>query len=293
MQTKMCNICGIEKNINDFNKKADSKDGYHPYCKNCDSIKHKEYYQKNKEHLKQKMKKYYQNNKIKIRKVNQKWYFEHQQEMKEYNKRYFNENKDKLLKQQKEYYENNKDIILKKQNQYYKQHRDEINEKRKEYLKEYRKKYNETHKEQIKEKKKKYKQEHKDKTREQSKRHYYNVLKNNELLLFKKRIRGLIRTSLDRKGQIKNSYTEEILGCNIDFFINYLIKTYEDNYNDEWKDEYLSEVHIDHIKPLKYAQNEDEVIKYCHYTNLQLLKKKDNLEKGSNIEWELKNDNTD
>ena len=106
--------------------------------------------------------------------------------------------------------------------------------------------------------------------------------------MFKKRIRGLIRTSLDRKGQIKNNYTEEILGCDIEFFIDYLIKTYENNYNEKWEDEYLSQVHIDHIKPLKYAKNEDEVIKYCHYTNLQLLKAKDNLDKKDSLEWELK-----
>lgn len=288
METKICSCCKLKKNINEFHKKSDSKDGHHPYCKECSSIKRKKYYQENKEHSKKIMKKYYQNNKSKVRKSNQKWYFEHQQEIKEYNKRYFNENKDKLLKQQKEYYENNKDIILKKQNEYYKQHKDKINEKRKEYLKEYNKKYKETHKEEIKAKKKKYRQENKDKTREQSKRHYYNVLKNNELLLFKKRIRGLIRTSLDRKKQTKNNYTEEILGCSIECFVNYLINTYEKNYNEKWKDEFLSKVHIDHIIPLKYAKTEEEVIKYCHYSNLQLLKKKDNLEKGSNKEWELK-----
>lgn len=287
METKICSKCGVKKDINDFYKKNDSKDGCYSYCKKCSSIIRKQYYEKNKENSKLKMKEYYQKNKNKIRNFNQKWYFEHQQEMKEYNKKYFNKNKDKLLKQQKEYYENNKDTILEKQTKYYKQHKNEIKEKRKEYFKKYNKKYNEMHKEEIKIKKKKYRQEHKDKTREQSKRHYYNVLKNNELLLFKKRIRTLIRTSLDRKKQTKNNYTEKILGCSIENFINYLIKTYEKNYNEKWENEFLSKVHIDHIIPLKYAQNEEEVIKYCHYSNLQLLKKRDNLEKGSNIEWEL------
>ena len=287
METKVCSCCKIEKDIKEFHKKSDSKDGHYYYCKECSSIKRKKYYQENKEHSKKIMKKYYQNNKSKVRKSNQKWYFEHQQEIKEYNKKYRNENKDKLLKQQKEYYENNKDIILKKQSQYYKQHRDEINKKRKEYLKEYSKKYYETHKEQIKEYNKKYRQEHKDKTREKSKRHYYNVLKNNELLLFKKRIRGLIRTSLDRKGQIKNSYTEEILGCNMDFFIDYLIKTYENNYKEKWDWKYLKDVHIDHVIPLASVNTEEDVIRFCHYTNLQLLKAKDNLRKSDKLDWSI------
>lgn len=288
MNTKICSCCKIEKDINEFYKKSDSKDGHHPYCKKCSSIKRKKYYQENKEHSKKTMKEYYENNKEQIRKINQKWYFKHQEEMKEYNNKYFNDNKSKILKQQKEYYQNNKDIILKKQHKYYQEHKEEINEKRKDYLKEYDKKYKQEHKEEIKIKKRIYRENNKDKERKFANYYYHNVLKKDDLFMFKKRIRNLVRTSLDRKGQIKNSYTEEILGCSIEFFIDYLIKTYEDNYNEKWKDEYLSQVHIDHIKPLKYAKNEDEVIKYCHYTNLQLLKAKDNLDKKDSLEWELK-----
>lgn len=288
MNTKICSCCKLEKNINEFHKKSDSKDGHHPYCKECSSIKRKKYYQENKEHTKNMTRKYYENNKEQIRETNKKWYFEHHEKMKIYNNKYFKNNKEEILKQHKEYYEKNKDIMLEKQHEYYYEHKDEIREKRKEYDKNYKIKYKEEHKEEIKKRKKIYKQNNREKERKFANYYYHNVLKKDDLFMFKKRIRGLIRTSLDRKGQIKNSYTEQILGCNIDFFINYLIKTYEDNYNEKWKNEYLSEVHIDHIKPLKYAQNEDEVIKYCHYTNLQLLKKKDNLEKGSNKEWELK-----
>ena len=31
-----------------------------------------------------------------------------------------------------------------------------------------------------------------------------------------------------------------------------------------------------------------EVIKLCHYSNLQLLKEEDNLRKGDKLNWELK-----
>lgn len=287
MKTKICSCCKIEKDINEFYKKSDSKDGCHPYCKECSSIKRKKYYQENKEHSKKLMKKYYENNKDEIRKINQKWYFEHQKEMKKYNNKYFNKNKEKLLEQQKEYYENNKDAILEKAKKYYEQNKREINKKRKDYFKEYNKKYKQEHKEELKIKKKLYKQTHKEEEKQFRNYYYNNVLKKDNLFMFKKRIRGLIRTSLDRKGQIKNSYTEEILGCSIEFFIDYLIKTYENNYNEKWKYEYLTQVHIDHIKPLKYAKNENEIIKYCHYTNLQLLKAQDNLDKNDKLNWSL------
>lgn len=40
------------------------------------------------------------------------------------------------------------------------------------------------------------------------------------------------------------------------------------------------EVQVDHIIPLQTAKTTDEVIKLCHYTNLQLLRKEDNLKKA-------------
>ena len=39
----------------------------------------------------------------------------------------------------------------------------------------------------------------------------------------------------------------------------------------------------DHIKPLSLATTEDEVIRLCHYKNLQPLWKIDNLKKGDKI----------
>ena len=41
--------------------------------------------------------------------------------------------------------------------------------------------------------------------------------------------------------------------------------------------------HIDHIIPLASAKSIEEVIKLCHYTNLQPLWAEDNLKKGAKI----------
>ena len=85
---------------------------------------------------------------------------------------------------------------------------------------------------------------------------------------------------------IKKESTEKILDCSIDFFINYLLQTFKDNYGYEYNG--IEKVHIDHIIPLATAKTEEDVIKLCHYSNLQLLKAKDNLEKGAKLNYELK-----
>ena len=103
----------------------------------------------------------------------------------------------------------------------------------------------------------------------------------------KVQVRNLIRGSFNRKGAVKKRKTEQLLGCTLDFFANYLLETYYNNYGEEWDG--IEEVHIDHIVPLAVATTEDEIIKLCHYSNLQLLKAKDNLEKRDKTDWNLNN----
>jgi len=76
----------------------------------------------------------------------------------------------------------------------------------------------------------------------------------------------------------KNCKTMDILGISIDGFREYLKSKFTENMTFEnygkqgW--------HIDHIIPLSSANNEEEILKLCHYTNLQPLWAKDNIIKG-------------
>lgn len=222
----------------------------------------KQWYLKNRERILQKRKEYYQENKEKIMKYHQ-TSEKVQQYLKKYRKEYYEKNKEDILEKQKEKYKNNKEVYSKKNKKY----RDNHKEKMSEYSKEYRK----THRKDINKK-------------------YLERKNKDSLFKFKCNIRSMIKKSFNKKGFKKKYKSEIIFGCSIDDLIKHLIKTYEDNYNEKWKDEYLSNVHIDHIKPLKCAKNEEEVIKLCHYSNLQLLKAKDNLCKSSKLDWSLNNE---
>ena len=75
----------------------------------------REYYEQNKEQIREKQQQYCQKNKDKKQ---------------DYDKQYYEENKDKRLKYKKQYYEQNKENIREYNRQRYQKNRDEINERR-------------------------------------------------------------------------------------------------------------------------------------------------------------------
>lgn len=187
------------------------------------------------------------------------------------------------------YYEINKDKVKERSNTYYYNHREEILEKRRTYRKihkadiaKYKKDYYKNNKLKIQ----KYKKEYANK----NKKYLANYFKEyqrfrraaDDLHRFKMQIRHLVWLSFNKNGEIKSKKTEEILGCDLDFFISYLLETYKKNYGVDYNNK--EKVHIDHIIPLATAKTEEDIIKLCHYTNLQLLKAKDNLKKGAKKE---------
>jgi len=92
-------------------------------------------------------------------------------------------------------------------------------------------------------------------------------------------IRCRIREFLNQKKFNKKNKTSEIVGCNQTELKLFLENKFEpkmswDNYG-EW--------HIDHIIPLSSSSDEVEILKLCHFTNLQPLWKTENLKKGNKI----------
>jgi hypothetical protein len=89
--------------------------------------------------------------------------------------------------------------------------------------------------------------------------------------------RSLIYTALKKNNISKKEGTEKMLGCSIEEFKAYLESLFQPGMS--WDNMGRAGWHIDHICPCSQAQNEEELIKLQHYTNLQPLFENDNLAK--------------
>lgn len=160
----------------------------------------------------------------------------------------------------REYYLNNKQEICEDRKIHYSLNRDSKIE--------YQKNYYLDNKDKIIEYKKEHTAKNRDKIREYKNNYQNDRRKNDPIFKLKYVVSRTIRRSLKCKGLSKSQKSIEILGCDIEFFKSYLESMFIDDMN--W-DNYGSCWDIDHIIPLSTAENEDDVIKLNHYTNLQPL----------------------
>lgn len=86
METKLCRVCGIEKEICNFSKCEKAKDKLQYRCKECDSLKRKARWEENKKAESD---------------CNKKWYVENRDKALEYSGSYFQNNKERLMQQRK------------------------------------------------------------------------------------------------------------------------------------------------------------------------------------------------
>jgi hypothetical protein len=88
--------------------------------------KDKEYYEDNKEYIKEYKKQYYEENKEEINKKGIAWYEDNKEKVQEYNKQYQEDNKDKIKAQKIIYKETHKEEYKERDAKYYREHKDEI-----------------------------------------------------------------------------------------------------------------------------------------------------------------------
>lgn len=94
-------------------------------------------------------------------------------------------------------------------------------------------------------------------------------------ILMRRRIRGI----LNSKNLKKRLSCESIVGCSYSELKIYLETKFTEGMS--WDNQ--GTWHIDHIIPLSSAQNEEQVFKLCHYTNLQPLWAEDNIRKSNKL----------
>src|ERR1035437_5428905 len=89
--------------------------------------------------------------------------------------------------------------------------------------------------------------------------------------LFKlsKNLSNRIHGALKAKSWTKNNSTKDILGCSLDELKAHLEKQFLPGMT--WQNNTLEGWHLDHIYPLAKATSVEELIRLCHYTNLQPL----------------------
>lgn len=252
MDTKVCKKCGIEKSLTEFrksyNKKID-KYYYRSECHDCELNYGRQYELTRPDRTEYK------------REYSKKYREQHKEELAENNKKYRSEHKDELSQKSKDYYEKTKDDRIRKQKDYYQNNREKIID--------YHHKYNRDNSEILVKKAYEYQK--------------YKV-STDEFYKFKRLIRDCVLKSFKRTNHRKNSFAKDIIGTDFETTWEYLKETWKKNYGTEYNGELY---HIDHIIPLSTAKTEEDVIRLCHYTNLQLLKPEDNLEKSDNLNWKI------
>jgi len=143
----------------------------------------------------------------------------------------------------------------------------------------YQKQYYLDNKESIIETKKQWYLDNKESIKESQKQYQRNRRQTDPLYKLKYTVRCRICTFIKRAKLKKTSKTVDMLGCTWEQCREHLEKQFEDGMT--WDNH--GDWHIDHIIPLASATTKEQIIKLCHYSNLQPLWAIDNMIKGDKI----------
>jgi hypothetical protein len=235
---------------------------------------------KNKEEQKAYQKAHYQANKDKIAEQKKGYYQANKEKIAERKKARYQANKDKIAEQKKGYYQANKEKIAERKKARYQANKEKILERQKAYC--------EANKEKIAERKKARYQANKEKIIERKKAYISQRRKSDPLFKLTCIYRNSCYRAFKSIGQKKNNPSLKLLGLET---WQELTKHLESKFYDHPKtgekmtfdNHGIHGWHIDHIIPLDSAKTEEDIIKLCHYTNLQPLWAEENLSKSNKI----------
>jgi len=240
------------KDISEFAKRMDSKDGHDSQCRLChaeymkvygqnNKEKYKEYCEKNREYMNAHRREYNAKNK------------EHTKEIRK--KRYDNADPDKIKMDQKNNYEKHKKDRLEKAKIYYQKNKEEIIKKVQNYFK-----------------------KNKDKVMNYHRDYFKNRYKTDIEFKLAECLRKRILLAL-KKGY-KSDLSVALLGCSIEEATIHIENQFVDGMN--WEKFLNGEIHLDHIRPLiTYDLTDEKQQKQAfNWQNIAPLWALDNLKKG-------------
>src|SRR3990167_1186611 len=187
-------------------------------------------------------------------------------------------NPEKYSEMSKKYYLVNRDKILSKRKEWLKNNRDKVNKARLIYMR--KKGVLPKEKLSIEEVSLRYKicqKKYRDSHKKERNEYLNNKYKENINHRLSVNLRNRIRLTL-KSG--KSGSTVKDLGCSISDLKFYLEGKFQDGMT--WEKWGVFGWHIDHVIPLAFfdLSNREQFLKACHYTNLQPLWAKDNLQKS-------------
>lgn len=107
-QTKKCSKCGEEKELVEFSKNKNTKDGYSYNCKACASANHRKWRQDNKGRIKEYMQSYREENKDRIKEQVKSYREKNKERAREWKRQWSAKNPEKVRAQKRRHYQKNK-----------------------------------------------------------------------------------------------------------------------------------------------------------------------------------------
>lgn len=284
--SKVCKHCGADKALSEYNFAGKGK-WPQPYCKICDSERKKKWTRENDNVLRVKRKEYYNQNKEQILRKEKEKRDADPQAWRDKSKKWREVNPEAKKKRDDEYRLKNRDRINKYRiSLYFKNHKENLEKRRQKRLNrtpeevEAKKKYDREYKKNNPEKFRQYRIDNIEKIREQKRNWGNKKAATCVQYRLKRNLRTRIRCALKPSNAYKVDKSENLLGCTISFYKEYLESLFTDGMN--W-DKFMSgEIEIDHKKPCKLFDltKDDEQRKCFHYLNTQPLWAIDNMKKG-------------
>jgi hypothetical protein len=224
-------------------------------------------------------KKWRKNNPEKVKQYKRDYYLRHLEQRKKHDKEYRLKNLLKCKKRDKLYRLSHKKEIAIKQKKYRLKHLEEFRKYQQEYRFANREKIRKLLKQYITKDKPKWRKYH---------RNYMKIrCQTDPLFKMQRNLGGRINGIFNRAKVGKQCRTQELLGASWIIIKEHIERQFTEgmSWNNYGRKEGIKCWEIDHIIPASSAKTKEELIKLCHYTNLQPLWSIDNIKKGKKYEF--------